>query len=117
MTYLRPDKKGLGLDVPGPDEPSYFSGQADSGSHRWWMTGRGLASSVVISVVWTGWAVMTLIEVVSSPHTSSSDWLQLILTSVLALASFPSVVIFARSRRPGSTIAPAESSSGPGASD
>jgi hypothetical protein len=98
MTYLRPDKKGLGLDVPGADEPSSFPGRADTRPRRWWLAGRSLAGSLVACVCWTGLSVFRLVEIVTRPGASATDWLVLVLSSLLALASVPSIVFFARSR-------------------
>ena len=106
MTYIRPDKKGLGLDVPGPDEPSHLPGRADSGPRHWWLTGRSLAGSIAFSALWTGYAVLRLVYIVTKPEVSAMDWLMLALPSSLALVSVPSIVFFARSRQGRATATP-----------
>jgi hypothetical protein len=98
MTYLRPDKKGLGLDAPSPDEPGYFSGRVETTRRPWWVSGRSLAGSLATFVVWTAYAVFRLVQIIGSSHVSGTDWLMLALPAGLALFPVPAIVYYARQR-------------------
>lgn len=114
MTYLRPDKKGLGLDAPGPDEPSSFAGRADARRRPWWVLGGNFVGSIVFCVVWTGYAVTRLVANVSKSDATGTDWLLFVLVSLLALGVVPSVVFFARSRHRGAAASSVERRPTPG---
>lgn len=109
MTYLRPDnRKGLGLDVPGPEEPSYFGGSTTAGPRRWWLAGRNLASSIVRFVVWGGITAVYLVELIHKPHAVSGDWLPVVAVGMLALSAVPSIVYFLMPGRFASVVDPAQ---------
>jgi hypothetical protein len=97
MTNVGPEKKGLGLDAIAPDEPSYLAGPAVARPRRWWLTSRSLASSIVFCALWSLYSVFRLVELTTERHTDGMDWLLLVVPSVLALWSMPSIVFFARS--------------------
>ncbi|BDZ50759.1 hypothetical protein GCM10025867_30000 [Frondihabitans sucicola] len=108
MSSLGSEKKGLGLDVTGPDEPSYLPGPVVARPRHWWLTGRSLASSILFCALWTGYAVLRFVEIMSKSHVSGTDWLLFALPTFLALGAVPSVVFFARSAHRRPTPAPGE---------
>lgn len=99
MAHLEPDKKGLGLDVIAPDEPSYLPGPDFARPRHWWLTGRSLPSAIVFCGLWSLYAAFRLVEIIMKSKVSGSDWLLLALPSFLALGSVPSIVFFARAAR------------------
>jgi hypothetical protein len=104
MTYIRPDKKGLGLDIPGPDEPSYYSSDADTEVPRRWLMGRSPLGSVVAGIFWMGVAVFYFVGNLYKPHTQGMDWFMPVAWGALSLTAFGSALYYSRSRRARSRL-------------
>ena len=99
MTNMRPERRGLGLDIPGPDEPSFLPGAAGARPSRSWLAGRNLVGSLIRSLFFTGYAVWGLVHAITNAHGAGTFWLMFVFAALMALWSLSSVIYFALRRR------------------